>query len=393
MKYHYPAYYRRFICTGGACEDTCCGGWHIGIDNASYRNYKNTPGIFGRRLQQGIDHKNRVFRLHGRQCTFLNEDGFCDIYRELGRSMMCRTCRTYPRHVEDYGDLQEVMLSLSCPEAARLILNDPDYGAFLEKERPGTAKPLRNQRFLMVLLEVRQTIVTILRDQRMGWEERLAMVLAFAHDMQRLLPESRGGIISKAAVPDSFGADAAALTARYLAPHAPERFGKRIASYRNRGNEQFVRTAAWIREAAGLEAVVEDWRRSQERLCRNLYHGMDMGAYQRCRNEFSSQTAAWEREWENLVLYFVHTFFLGAVYDGDMLGKIKLALFSYVIIRENCLETYRKGKTVDTEQLVAAAYRYSREVENSDANLETLERWFDKGRLFGMDSMMTVLLG
>ena len=36
---------------------------------------------------------------------------------------MCRTCRIYPRHQESYGDLAEVSLSLSCPEAARLVLD------------------------------------------------------------------------------------------------------------------------------------------------------------------------------------------------------------------------------------------------------------------------------
>lgn len=40
MKYHYPDYYRRFICTGGDCEDTCCAGWQIGIDKKSYGKYK-----------------------------------------------------------------------------------------------------------------------------------------------------------------------------------------------------------------------------------------------------------------------------------------------------------------------------------------------------------------
>ena len=53
----------------------------------------------------------------------------CDIFRELGKDGLCKACRDYPRHREDYGKLQEFMLSMSCPEAARLILEDETQGA------------------------------------------------------------------------------------------------------------------------------------------------------------------------------------------------------------------------------------------------------------------------
>ena len=35
------------------------------------------------------------------------------------------TCRLYPRFYADFGSLREAGLSLSCPEAARLILSNP----------------------------------------------------------------------------------------------------------------------------------------------------------------------------------------------------------------------------------------------------------------------------
>lgn len=389
MRYHYPAYYRHFICNGGYCEDTCCAGWQIGIDHGSYQRYRSVKGIFGQRLRKGIDHQNRVFRLHGRQCTFLNDAGLCDIYRELGRDMLCRTCRTYPRHVEDYGDLHEVMLSLSCPEAARLILGDQNHGRFLIKERPGNAEPLKMKAFLNLLSDVRETMDKILVKRGIVWEERLAMALAFAHDIQRRLPDNGNGIVSGMVCTNGLGDD---VSARYLAQNAPERFLNRLEPYRNRDKEKQIRTAAWIREAAALEPVVAGWKKSQEKLCRKLYHDMDMEAYKRLRDDFSVQAAELELEWENLVLYFVHTFVLGAVYDGDVLGKVKLALFSYIVIRENCLAASQKTGKMTREILVKQAYRYSREVENSDANLESLEYRFCHGRLFGMDSMMTVLL-
>lgn len=48
----------------------------------------------------------------------LNEQGLCDIYTEAGPSMLCGTCRDYPRHREEYEGVVELSLSLSCAEAA-----------------------------------------------------------------------------------------------------------------------------------------------------------------------------------------------------------------------------------------------------------------------------------
>lgn len=377
MKYHYPAYYSRFSCLGAACGDTCCAGWQIGIDEASFRAYQKVPGPFGKRLRRGIDSERRIFRLPNRRCALLDADGLCAIYRELGKDMLCRTCRVYPRHVEDFGDLREVTLSLSCPEAARLILEDEENGAFLIKERPGHGEPLENPELLSALLDVRQTMVCILKNRSIGWDERLAMLLAYTHDVQRRLgrPELSG------------------LSARYLSPGAPARFERRLGNFRNRKLEQMIRCAALMRTAAGLEPVVEGWRKEQEQLCHRLYHKKDMEAHASERSAYYAQLPEYEKEWENLILYFVETFVLGAVYDGDVFGKGKMILFSYLMIREHCLAERIKKGGMDREILVRAACRYSREVENSDANLELLERELAHNRLFGMDSMLVMLLG
>ena len=50
--------------------------------------------------------------------------------------MLCDTCRRYPRHIEEFEGMREISLSLSCPEAARIILSQKDPVTFrtFEKE-------------------------------------------------------------------------------------------------------------------------------------------------------------------------------------------------------------------------------------------------------------------
>ena len=35
-----PSYLKNFKCIGGACEDTCCAGWSIEVDEGTYKKYK-----------------------------------------------------------------------------------------------------------------------------------------------------------------------------------------------------------------------------------------------------------------------------------------------------------------------------------------------------------------
>ena len=100
MEYTYPDYYKEFSCIAGKCEDTCCAGWGIYIDDKSMEKYKKYKGKLKNRLHNCIDKKEKSFEQMDGRCAFLNEENLCDLYAEAGAKMLCKTCRRYPRHVE-----------------------------------------------------------------------------------------------------------------------------------------------------------------------------------------------------------------------------------------------------------------------------------------------------
>lgn len=404
MRYRIPAYYYGFACTGAGCEDTCCRGWRIGIDDASYNYYRQVPGEFGRRLRQNIQadagngqNGGRSFVLHGRDCAFLNEEGLCDIYRELGKDRLCRTCRTYPRHMEDYGELREIMLSLSCPEAARLILEDDSRGAgrLVERETGERSEKERSQdpdpELLSCLMEARETIVSLIQDRSEGIYERMAMVLSYAHDLQYHMNRIRESGYSH---PEKRRRHwFRRLSKRYLSSRAAAQFSDRLEPFRGREKERLSRISAWMRELQSLEPVLGQWEKKQGSICTGLYHKHSGEEYQRLERSFEAEAMELEQQWENLFLYFIHTELLGACYDEDLYSKVKFAVFSVLVIREWCLFRYYRTGHIDSQELAAAAYRYSRQVENSDANLETLEGLLRENPLFRLKSMLVVLVG
>ena len=134
MYYRKPHYYQDFVCTADKCPDTCCAGWQIFIDEESLETYSRVKGDFGIRLLNSIDWSVGAFEQYEKRCSFLNEKNLCDIYRKLGPSSLCETCRQYPRHTEEFENLRELSLSLSCPVAAEMILSCKSRVEFLEEE-------------------------------------------------------------------------------------------------------------------------------------------------------------------------------------------------------------------------------------------------------------------
>ena len=69
MILRYPKYYENFSCIAGQCEDTCCAGWEIDIDDKSYAYYMSVPGEFGSRLRKYIREYSAdgedVYEMHG----------------------------------------------------------------------------------------------------------------------------------------------------------------------------------------------------------------------------------------------------------------------------------------------------------------------------------------
>ena len=107
-------------------------GWGVPIDQASYQKYQQLPASQLRTLidanvlamPQGA--KPNTFakiRMDGAsQCPMLTANRLCRIQLELGEGYLSTICATYPRIVQEVGGIRETALTLSCPEAARLVL-------------------------------------------------------------------------------------------------------------------------------------------------------------------------------------------------------------------------------------------------------------------------------
>ena len=91
-------------------------------------------GEFGKRLRNSIDWEKECFISEEPPLCFLNDENLCDLYKALGPDALLRYVPSVPRHTEEYEGLRELSLSLSCPEAARIILSCQEPVRFLAEE-------------------------------------------------------------------------------------------------------------------------------------------------------------------------------------------------------------------------------------------------------------------
>ena len=364
MLYTIPDYYKEFTCIADKCPDTCCAGWQIVIDEKSLEKYKKIKGDFRWRMLRSVNWRNGTFRQKkDKRCAFLNDRNLCNLYLDQGENGFCKTCRNYPRHIEEFEGVREVTLSVSCPEVARILMERMTPVTFISAENDKEEEYEDFDPFLFSILEdARNAMLRILQNREIPLRERTVLVLAMAHDMQIRI--QRENMFACSDVIEKYeGANARAFVKKYL-----EEEGAKV--------REIAYGAPMFRKLYELELLRESWE--------GLLQETEEILYQNGENEYSKikeAFAAWKAEHpeieihlEQLLVYFIFTYLPGAVYDGKIFAKTQMAVYCVWMIEELWMaRRWENGGTLSQEEIIQLVYRFSREVEHSDENLKLLE--------------------
>ena len=387
MEYRIPHYFNDFRCVAAECEDTCCAGWAIMIDEDTLEKYKNFKGPFGNRLKNSIDWKEGSFLQYNKRCVFLNDDNLCDLHMEAGEHMLCDTCRDYPRHKEEYEGLREGSLSLSCIEAAKIILGCTEPVQFIIFEDEEEDEEFEDFDYLLFtkLMDAREKMIQMLQNRDVDIMIRIAMVLELAQKMQDLLEAD-----------EMFQMDE--LLSEFGNANQMLDFQKDTKEHQIGENEYCSNVRKLFRVFNKLEVLKEDWPEYIKRAEFVLY-GNGQRTYEENRQRFhksmglkSASYDTWACWMEQLMVYFVFTYFCGAVYDDNIAGKVQTAVVSTILIQELAISKWvEQGETLDFEGFVDIAHRVSREIEHSDLNLNRMEKLCEKIPVFQTEALKKIL--
>lgn len=401
MRYTVPDYYKKFKCLASDCPATCCAGWQIMIDDKSLKKYASCPGIFGNRLVNSINWEEERFKQYHSRCAFLNEQNLCDIHLEKGSDFLCRTCRRYPKHVEVYENEREISLSLSCPMVARLLLAKTDQAQFLmtEKVRKNDGDQLQKSdddfdEFLYsALQDCRSVLIAMAQNRNEALNLRMAKILSLAHDVQNRIDSRQ--LFDTENVLERYqreGADTALAHKLIWFSLVNEEFCGENDEQRADSDYLSVqwRVLDYLRD---FEVLDPRWVLDLQRWRKALY-GEGPAVYLERKKRFLTEARVWETEYEQILVYFLFVYFCGAVYDGDALRKAKMAVMSVRILRELAFAQWiLAGEKLTAEDRAELAWRYARELEHSDPNLNAMERMMEEWKESDFEVLILLLMG
>jgi lysine-N-methylase len=131
-----PRYVQAFACLGAKCPTTCCGGWRVQVDQATYQQWQTinveplrTALCNSARLTAPEDSPSTANHAHlvlgdDKHCPLLTPEQLCSVHSQLGEAALPRVCHDFPRAYARAGERISAHCSLGCPEAARLALTN-----------------------------------------------------------------------------------------------------------------------------------------------------------------------------------------------------------------------------------------------------------------------------
>ena len=350
MKQIYPDFYPAFRCLAGDCPDTCCKDWEIVVDDEAMAFYRTIPGELGEKLKTAFCKQDgdTCFRLDAqRKCVLLTPEGLCPLQAAYGEKALCRICASHPRFLEEYGATQEITLSISCPAAAKLLLDHPEPITFLtsETDAPVDTPNALDPALYFAIRTARQTMLTLAQDRTRSTCDRLALVLLLAIRTQSLLDAEKLESIP-------------VLCQRFLTKHLQTRQLVRLRRMR-RANADFF--PLWL------------LLRNMEHLTPDFPTLLDRCAHAKCPDALFFDSYA--QQIENLSVYFLFRYVMKAAVDSRLFERAASCIFHVLSI--SCLFPYLPEQT--PEHFRALCSLYSKEVEHSEDNLELLYRSIRRG--------------
>ncbi|TCW33523.1 flagellin lysine-N-methylase [Gulbenkiania mobilis] len=133
-----PAYLEKFSCLGPTCPDTCCYGWQVPVEHESYLKLMRLQDdplkpLVKQALVRGPGKPGsdnfgmlKLGATREQPCALLSESGLCQLHATHGETMLPDVCSSYPRASKAVDGVMDQFASPSCPEVARLLVEDVD---------------------------------------------------------------------------------------------------------------------------------------------------------------------------------------------------------------------------------------------------------------------------
>ena len=143
-----------------------------------------------------------------------------------------------------------------------------------------------------------------------------------------------------------------------------------------------------------LDHINEKWPAILNEVTKDLFcKEVNYEIYSDMHKKFNSYYVDNFYEYEHLIVYFIFRYFMKAVFDYDVSSKVKMAVVSYLMVKElGVHKWFINNEEFTKEDQVVVMRMYSKDIEHSDDNMESLYETFESANAFMEDELLTMLM-
>ncbi len=363
-----PDYYDKFKCIAGQCPDSCCIGWKISVDKESFYKYRKVKGRFGEYLNQNVSRERskklndcygKISLQKDRRCSFLDESNLCQIYINLGEEFLCDVCAQYPRKGKRIGDRYEKIMTISCPEVARLILRSENPISFtmIEEETDeldglGVINKSINKELELFLWNVRMLLIDIAQLREIPTWKRIVFIKQISDKIQQQIQSQNNNDKIMATFMKYIQSDGArtSLDNIKIDRKLKNDFIESLLEFRmsmGTDNYKFVSFAKQMEEF--FELVSEGKINIEE-----------------IEVEFSVYLETKEYMLEHYIVYYIYDNVMDVLWTKNLEREISMLALNYIFVKHFLLvEWYNQGKKLEVTSIINVIYSFSRAIEHN----------------------------
>ena len=308
---------------------------------------------------------------------YMKPDYFCRFYCAAEN---CPTPCAAPADMSwtrTLGDTCETGISMSCPQAAGLILLHEAPTVYQTDRDSAPANRLTGITAdqLSLMLDARKTADIIMQNRALPLRSNVMLLLIYGYEFEPMITSG----------------------SRYAYDEMDWGFTEQ--PYRQLSYALTAQGGWEMKRSNMLQILIRifELSRGDDLLQNHLLHTMKLieslsGAdYKALRDEFDQYIAPRDHLFENLMVYYIHRYFLANTVQRTVLPGVQFAVVSFSVIRAMAARLYRSTGVVSDEAFLSLCRHYARCMEENADVCMALKNQFASDPLFSQDSLQRML--
>ena len=275
------------------------------------------------------------------------------------------------------GPYCENGLSLACPEAAKCLLLHEAPLTFRQKSDGQAPAPLEGltQEQLDLMWDARKTMDILLQNRELTFRERVVLAAAYGAEFEPMITSS----------------------ARYA-------YDEMDWGYTEQPMRQLTSAVhllgRWELKRSDLINILMDFHRlcshdlvlaNHMRETMRLFERLSGEEFRQLRDQFDAFMAPRDYLFENLMVYYVHRYFLAWAQEKTVVPGVRFLAVSFALLRAMACRVWKETGALTDQALLSLFGGYARCVEEDPAVFQALEQRFQESPLYSRERLQRLL--